>query len=125
MALGVPKERRRQFPSNAMKFPQNKKPRTWPTYLSPLSDLGQGVAISTTAFMLPRFFVQTHIFTYSPWQDAVGNSRYANGIQEGTPDVALSPLFVSSACACSPEVKVTLSSPTPFMSPRGIFRLFQ
>ena len=25
----------------------------------PCSDLGQGVAISTTAFMLPRFFVQT------------------------------------------------------------------
>ena len=25
----------------------------------PFSDLGQGVAISTTAFMLPRFFVRT------------------------------------------------------------------
>ena len=37
-------------------------------HLSPLpcSDLGQGVAISTTAFMLPRFFVQTHIFSVSP-----------------------------------------------------------
>ena len=32
----------------------------------PCSDLGQGVAISTTAFMLPRFFVQTHIFSVSP-----------------------------------------------------------
>ena len=30
-------------------------------------------------------------------------------------------LFVLSACACSPEVTVTLSSPAPFMSPRGIF----
>ena len=26
-----------------------------------------------------------------------------------------------SACACSPEVTVTSSSPAPFMSPRGIF----
>ena len=36
-------------------------------HLSPLpcSDLGQGVAISTTAFMLPRFFVQTPIFSVS------------------------------------------------------------
>ena len=32
----------------------------------PCSDLGQGVAISTTALMLPRFFVQTHIFSVSP-----------------------------------------------------------
>ena len=32
----------------------------------PCSDLGQGVAISTTAFMLSRFFVQTHIFSVSP-----------------------------------------------------------
>ena len=32
----------------------------------PCSDLGQGVAISTTAFPLPRFFVQTHIFSVSP-----------------------------------------------------------
>ena len=32
----------------------------------PCSDLGQGVAISTTAFMLPRFFVQTPIFSVSP-----------------------------------------------------------
>ena len=31
----------------------------------PCSDLGQGVAISTTAFMLPRFFVQTPIFSVS------------------------------------------------------------
>ena len=39
-----------------------------PIHLSPLpcSDLGQGVAISTTAFKLPRFFVQTHIFSVSP-----------------------------------------------------------
>ena len=32
----------------------------------PCSNLGQGVAISTTAFMLPRFFVQTPIFSVSP-----------------------------------------------------------
>ena len=32
----------------------------------PCSDLGQGVAISTTAIMLPRFFVQTHVFSVSP-----------------------------------------------------------
>ena len=32
----------------------------------PCSDLGQGVARSTTTFMLPRFFVQTHIFSVSP-----------------------------------------------------------
>ena len=37
-------------------------------HLSPLPcrDLGQGVAISTTAFKLPRFFVQTHVFSVSP-----------------------------------------------------------
>ena len=32
----------------------------------PCSDLGQGVAIRTTAFKLSRFFVQTHIFSVSP-----------------------------------------------------------
>ena len=32
----------------------------------PCSGSGQGVAISTAAFMLPRFFVQTHIFSVSP-----------------------------------------------------------
>ena len=31
-----------------------------------IKPLGQGVAISTTAFTLPRFFVQTHIFSVSP-----------------------------------------------------------
>ena len=38
-----------------------------PIHFNPLpcSDLGQGVAISTTAFMLPRFFVQTPIFSVS------------------------------------------------------------
>ena len=30
-------------------------------------------------------------------------------------------LLVLSACACSPEVTVTSSSPTPFVSPRGLF----
>ena len=30
------------------------------------TNLEQGVAISTTAFKLPRFFVQTHIFSVSP-----------------------------------------------------------
>ena len=34
--------------------------------LLPCSDLGQGVAISTTAFILPRFFVQTPIFSVFP-----------------------------------------------------------
>ena len=31
----------------------------------PCSDLGQGVAMIITAFMLPRFFAQTQIFSVS------------------------------------------------------------
>ena len=31
-------------------------------------------------------------------------------------------LFVRFACACSPEVTVTSSSPTPFVSPRGFLK---
>ena len=43
----------------------------------PCSDLGQGVAISTTAFTLPRFFVQMHIFSVSPSSFRV-SSRCSN-----------------------------------------------
>ena len=42
----------------------------------PCSDLGQAVAISTTAFMLPRFFVQTHIFSVTP--SSLVSSSYSN-----------------------------------------------
>ena len=35
------------------------------------------MAVSTTAFMLPRFFVQTHIFFVSPSSFRV-SSRYSN-----------------------------------------------
>ena len=39
--------------------------------------------------------------------------------------VLLLGFFVLSAFACSPEVTVTSSSPTPFVSPRGIFNTNQ
>ena len=61
--------RQRIFGANYEKHhPQSLIPMLRAIHFSPLpcSDLGQGVAISTTALMLPRFFVQTHIFSVSP-----------------------------------------------------------
>ena len=57
-------------------------------HFSPLqcSDLGQGVAISTTAFTLPRFFVQIHIFSVSPLSFRVSSSCSSN---KQRPEVSL------------------------------------
>ena len=83
----------------------------------PCSDLGQGVAISTTAFMLPRFFVQTPMFSVSPSSFSLSerlSRRYCNKHHHQA--MSLSILcctsmtdFVLSVCACGLEVTVGIS----------------